>query len=77
MFSDTTCASCERIAETTVQIEYRRGSLQKDLCGPHLEELLAGARVASPRLLHRPITRRGGVTSRPPRNAGQIEKAQD
>jgi hypothetical protein len=77
MFSDTTCANCGRIAETTVQIEYRRRSLQKDLCGPHLEELLEGARVASRPLIHRLITQRGGVRSGSAPSARQIERAQD
>jgi hypothetical protein len=72
MFTDTTCASCGRTAETTVQIEYRRRSLEKDLCGPHLEELLEGARVTSRRRIHRPTTQRGGVTSGSPRNAREI-----
>jgi hypothetical protein len=38
------CARCEDRAEATALVSTRAGSFRIDLCGPHMEEVLAGAR---------------------------------
>ncbi len=42
------CDSCGRPATETVTIKVERGNFVKDLCGVHVNELVAGARRPRP-----------------------------
>lgn len=52
------CDSCGRPAAETVTIKVDRGNFVKDLCGTHVNELVAGARKPRP-------GRRKAVAGRP------------
>jgi hypothetical protein len=42
------CDACGRPAVETVTIKLERGNFVKDLCGTHVNELIAGARKPRP-----------------------------
>ena len=56
------CDSCGRPATETVTIKVERGNFVKDLCGIHVNELVAGARKPRP-------GRRKAVVATTPRTA--------
>jgi hypothetical protein len=53
------CDACGKPALETVTIRLGRGNFVKDLCGTHINELIAGARRP------RPGRRKGAVASKP------------
>ena len=61
------CDSCGRPAAETVTIKVDRGNFVKDLCGTHVNELVAGARKPRPGRRKSVVGRPAATTTRAPR----------
>jgi len=67
------CDTCGKPAAETVTIRLARGNYVKDLCGTHVNALIAGARKPRP---GRPRAVAGGAASAdPPKKRGRPRKA--
>jgi len=58
------CDSCGRPAAETVTIKVDRGNFVKDLCGTHVNELVAGARKPRPGRRRSVVGRPAATTTR-------------
>jgi hypothetical protein len=66
------CDTCGKPAAETVTIRLARGNYVKDLCGTHVNALIAGARKPRP---GRPRAVAGAASADPPKKRGRPRKA--
>ena len=67
------CDACGRPAAETVTIRLERGNFVKDLCGTHINELIAGARRPRPGRRKSLVTP-GAPTATAPKKRGRPRK---